>query len=93
MRSTLNRARKALTSEERSVLSEAVAIGLLGAWTHLSVHHVFDNLYVNMVDAGEAEATLLVEDQALTRFADSIIHQNVASHNARLAVRTRAGAT
>jgi len=26
-----------------------LAIGLLGAWTHLSVHHLFDNLYVNNV--------------------------------------------
>jgi O-antigen ligase len=26
-----------------------VAIGLLGAWTHLSVHHFLDNLYVNNV--------------------------------------------
>jgi O-antigen ligase len=26
-----------------------VAIGLLGTWTHLSVHHLFDNLYVNNV--------------------------------------------
>jgi len=26
-----------------------VAIGLLGAWTHLSVHHLLDNLYVNNV--------------------------------------------
>jgi O-antigen ligase len=24
-----------------------LAWGLLGAWTHLSVHHLFDNLYVN----------------------------------------------
>ncbi len=24
-----------------------MALGLLGAWTHLSVHHLFDNLYVN----------------------------------------------
>ncbi len=24
-----------------------LAIGLLGAWTHLSAHHLFDNLYVN----------------------------------------------
>ena len=24
-----------------------LALGLLGAWTHLSVHHLFDNLYVN----------------------------------------------
>jgi O-antigen ligase len=26
-----------------------VALGLLGAWTQLSVHHLFDNLYVNNV--------------------------------------------
>jgi O-antigen ligase len=26
-----------------------LALGLLGAWVHLSVHHVFDNLYVNNV--------------------------------------------
>jgi putative inorganic carbon (HCO3(-)) transporter len=26
-----------------------LAIGLLGAWTHFSVHHLFDNLYVNNV--------------------------------------------
>jgi O-antigen ligase len=26
-----------------------LAIGLLGAWTHLSVHNLFDNLYVNNV--------------------------------------------
>jgi len=26
-----------------------LSIGLLGAWTHLSVHHLFDNLYVNNV--------------------------------------------
>ena len=24
-----------------------LALGLLGAWTHLSAHHLFDNLYVN----------------------------------------------
>ena len=30
-------------------LLRGVAIGLLGTWTHLSVHHVFDNLYVNNV--------------------------------------------
>ena len=30
-------------------LSRGVAIGLLGAWTHLSVHHLLDNLYVNNV--------------------------------------------
>jgi PmbA protein len=39
-----------------------------------------------LVPADEAEATLLVEDQALTRFANSVIHQNVAQRNARLAV-------
>jgi len=26
-----------------------LAIGLLGAWTHLSIHHLFDNLYVNNI--------------------------------------------
>ncbi len=30
-------------------LPRGVAIGLLGAWTHLSVHHFLDNLYVNNV--------------------------------------------
>lgn len=30
-------------------LQRGMAIGLLGAWTHLSVHHLFDNLYVNNV--------------------------------------------
>lgn len=37
--------------------------------------------------ADEAEVTLLVEDQALTRFANNTIHQNVAQRNVRLAVR------
>jgi PmbA protein len=40
-----------------------------------------------LVPADEAEATLLFEDQALTRFANSAIHQNVAQRNTRLAVR------
>jgi O-antigen ligase len=30
-------------------LLRGIAIGLLGAWTHLSVHHLLDNLYVNNV--------------------------------------------
>ncbi len=30
-------------------LPRGLAIGLLGAWTHLSVHHLLDNLYVNNV--------------------------------------------
>ena len=30
-------------------LWRGVAIGLLGTWTHLSVHHLLDNLYVNNV--------------------------------------------
>lgn len=42
---------------------------------------------LNSVPADEAEATLIVEDQALTRFANNVIHQNVAQQNARLAVR------
>ncbi len=40
-----------------------------------------------LVPADEAEATLLVEDQALTRFANNAIHQNVAQRNTRLVVR------
>jgi O-antigen ligase len=32
-----------------SGLLRGLAIGLLGTWTHLSVHHLFDNLYVNNV--------------------------------------------
>lgn len=42
---------------------------------------------LTMVPADQAEATLLVEDQALTRFANNAIHQNVAQRNLRLAVR------
>jgi putative inorganic carbon (HCO3(-)) transporter len=30
-------------------LLRGLALGLLGTWTHLSVHHLFDNLYVNNV--------------------------------------------
>ncbi len=30
-------------------VNRGIAIGLLGAWTHLSVHHMLDNLYVNNV--------------------------------------------
>lgn len=30
-------------------LLRGLAIGLLGTWTHLGVHHLFDNLYVNNV--------------------------------------------
>jgi O-antigen ligase len=30
-------------------LARGLGIGLLGAWTHLSVHHLLDNLYVNNV--------------------------------------------
>jgi len=30
-------------------IERGVAIGLLGAWTHLTVHHLLDNLYVNNV--------------------------------------------
>lgn len=30
-------------------LPRGIAIGLLGTWTHLSVHHLLDNLYVNNV--------------------------------------------
>lgn len=42
---------------------------------------------LRLAPADEVEATLLVEDQALTRFANSAIHQSVIQSNARLAVR------
>jgi PmbA protein len=42
---------------------------------------------LTLVPADGAEATLLAEDQSLTRFANNAIHQNVVQHNARLAVR------
>jgi predicted Zn-dependent protease len=40
-----------------------------------------------LVPADQAEATLLIQDQALTRFANNSIHQNVVRKDARLAVR------
>ncbi len=42
---------------------------------------------LDFVPADGAEATLLLEDEALTRFANNTIHQNVAQHNVRLVVR------
>jgi putative inorganic carbon (HCO3(-)) transporter len=38
-----------LATRRASGLLRGLAIGLLGTWTHLSVHHLFDNLYVNNV--------------------------------------------
>jgi PmbA protein len=46
------------------------------------LHTVLDHF-----PADGAEATLLLEDEALTRFANNTIHQNVAQHNVRLVVR------
>ncbi|MCJ7751258.1 MAG: hypothetical protein MUQ65_09210, partial [Armatimonadetes bacterium] len=42
-------------------------------------------------DCDQAEAILHVQDSALTRFADSIIHQNVAEANAMISVRAVLG--
>lgn len=42
-------------------------------------------------DCDQAEAILYVQDSALTRFADSIIHQNVAEANAMISVRAVLG--
>ena len=36
-------------TRRRSGWERGVAIGLLGAWTHLTVHNLFDNLYVNNI--------------------------------------------
>jgi len=45
------------------------------------------NTALDLVPADEAEATLLVQNQALTRFANSAIHQNITQRNARLVIR------
>jgi O-antigen ligase len=37
------------TSRRVTGWQRGLSIGLLGTWTHLSVHHLFDNLYVNNV--------------------------------------------
>ncbi len=56
-------------------LQRYVAIGLLGAWVHLNVHHLFDNLYVNNTHLlvgillGLLAATQLA-DQSANRLAD-----------------------
>lgn len=36
-----------IARQRTSGLARGVAVGLLGAWTQLTVHHLFDNLYVN----------------------------------------------
>jgi PmbA protein len=40
------------------------------------------------VGSGEAEAVYIARDAALTRFANSQIHQNVAEHDATIRIRT-----
>ena len=42
-------------------------------------------------EAGETEAMIVETDSALTRFADNVIHQNVANHDVRLTVRVVSG--
>jgi PmbA protein len=42
-------------------------------------------------DCDQAEAILSLQDSALTRFADSVIHQNVAEVNAMISVRAVLG--
>lgn len=37
------------TLRVQSGLQRGITLGLLGAWVHLSIHHLFDNLYVNNV--------------------------------------------
>ncbi len=51
---------------DRSTLAPWLAVGLIGAWAHLSVHHLVDNLYVanTFILIG---AYLGVLDSALTR--------------------------
>jgi PmbA protein len=42
---------------------------------------------LDLVDVGEAEALFTARDAALTRFANSQIHQNVVEHDATLRIR------
>ncbi|HLA65047.1 MAG TPA: DNA gyrase modulator, partial [Candidatus Saccharimonadales bacterium] len=42
---------------------------------------------LDLVDEGEAEAMFTARDAALTRFANSQIHQNVMEHDATLRMR------
>ena len=44
---------------------------------------------LGLVEEGEAEVTLIARDSALTRFANSRIHQNVAERDTSLRVRIR----
>ncbi|MGD8397887.1 MAG: TldD/PmbA family protein [Anaerolineae bacterium] len=50
---------------------------------------VFELLHdvLSRVEADASEATFMFDDEALTRFANNTIHQNVAQSNTRLAVR------
>ena len=38
-----------LVTRRAQGLMRGIAVGLLGAWTHIGVHHLLDNLYVNNV--------------------------------------------
>ncbi len=46
---------------------------------------------LNACEADQAEAIIWLQDTALTRFADSVIHQNVAEVNAMVSVRAVLG--
>jgi O-antigen ligase len=35
------------TCQHSDLLARLIAVGLLGTWTYLAVHSMFDNLYVN----------------------------------------------
>ncbi len=37
------------TRQHPDILSRMIAVGLLGTWTYLSIHSIFDNLYVNNI--------------------------------------------
>ncbi len=46
---------------------------------------------LHLSDAGATDVYLLAQQPALTRFADNVIHQNVAHNNAQLHVRAVIG--
>ncbi|MBS3767577.1 MAG: TldD/PmbA family protein [Candidatus Cloacimonetes bacterium] len=54
------------------------------------VKKVFDKI-LKLSNADETEIILFSEDEALTRYAQNYIHQNVDNHNIKLTVRTVIG--
>ena len=57
-----------------------------GAWDRPALESILAQA-LSLVEEGEAEALFTARDAALTRFANSRIHQNVADRDATLRMR------